>query len=584
MRLVRESEQIPLISGETEVDFNTNTSDISEDKGLVHLVLDFDNNTHVKNYQLRVLAKESGPKLYVYDDHKELIDGEVVRSREVLLTDYFENKHDILIANIGDAVLTGLSVKLEPVDEKTPMNVKLDDYWTIGGDNNSTLSPFESTTDMSAYGMIPNVAKVRLLPDGEGEINAKLVISADGQEDIVVYLSDHARQPKIINGDALPDGVKYVPYSEYVATDNMYDWNNQTFAITSGSLPAGLEIYENTGEIYGVPQEAGTFTFTATVSYSSEYFEDSVKEMTITINDNTDDNVYLASDGVDETNVDYEIKQPIGTEEAQYHYVLDEAEAAQDQVYISFGEYDDFVDLWLNGEKLTRDVDYTYESGSTIITIKGQTFDEKSNRGEGEAGRNTIAMEFRNKKGGNTSGGDHSKDLRRTSQNYYIYSNTTPVDPTPVDPTPVLPQNVTLTAHIIDETDAPLADANLELHSTVQYGVTDKNGNATFKAVEFGAHQIFVKDASGKELGSQAFTLVEGKSSSTNGNVITAPRGSNVSLTIKINKETKEAVIEKVDVTANTSDHSSAPVFGFILFGSAMLAAAAYLLRKRITA
>ena len=301
---------------------------------------------------------------------------------------------------------------------------------------------------------------------------------------------------------------------------------------------------------------------------------------------------FEASDGTDpETNVNYEIQQAIGTDVGGYHYVVDEADAYEDQVFVSNGNLGDFVGLWLNGEKLTGGkpgtpgVDYTYESGSSIITIKGQTFGEKSRRGDGEDGRNTISMEFRNDEGGVVhsevytnpdDSGDHSKDLRNTSQNYYIPANTQPVV--------VLPQNVTLSAHIIDETDAPLADANLELHSTVQYGVTDKNGNATFKAVEFGAHQIFVKDASGKELGSQAFTLVEGKNSSTSGNVITAPRGSNVSLTIKINKETKEAVIEKVDVTANTSDHSSAPAFVFILFGSAVLAAAAFLIRKRITA
>ena len=593
--VVRNGDQTELISGETKVDFSLDEIEsedgkIVNDKGLAHIIVDFDDGEHLKNYQLRVISRESGPKLYVYDDHKELIDGEVIRSREVLLTDYFENKHDILIANIGDQPLTGLSVTLEPVAEGVPKNVKLDDYWAIGGENNNVLPEFgdpekpESITDKSAYGMIQNVAKVRLLPDGDGEggVNAKLVITADGQEPVVVYLSDEPRQPQIVY-DELPDGVKYVPYSAYVITDNMYDWNPQSFAITSGTLPPGLNLLP-TGEIYGVPTEANSYTFTVTASFGSEYFEDASQEMTLVIKDNTDDNVFEASDGTDETNVNYEIQQVIGTEESQYHYVVDEAEAYEDQVFVSNGVLDDFVALWLNGKKLYPGTDYTFDSGSTIITIKGQTFGEKCNRGEGENGRNTIAMEFRNDNGGNKTHsnpdtGDHSKDLRRTSQNYYIYTNTTPVDPTPV-----LPQNVTLRARVIDENDQPLANANLELHSTVRYGTTNADGIAVFSAVEFGDHTVYVKDSSNNALGSQAFKLVEGQSSSVNGNVITAPRGSDVALTIKVNTKSKEAAIEDVEVTPNTADHNQNALWISLLGISVLIGAAVYAMRKRITA
>ena len=58
--------------------------------------------------------------IYVYDDY---IDKSNRRFREVILDDYFEEKHDILIANIGDVPLSGLKVKLDAT------NVKLDDYW-----------------------------------------------------------------------------------------------------------------------------------------------------------------------------------------------------------------------------------------------------------------------------------------------------------------------------------------------------------------------------------------------------------------------------------------------------------------------
>lgn len=587
--VVRNGTQQELTSGKTSVDFSNDEIEsidgtVVNDKGLVHLVVDFDDGEHLKNYQLRVISKEYGPKLYVYDDHKEIIDGTTVRSREVLLTDYFENKHDILIANIGDQPLTGVSVTLEPIAEDVPMNVKLDEYWTIGGENNSILPKFKPAeeggiTDKSAYGMIQNVAKVRLLPDGDGdEINAKLVISADGQEDIIVYLTNKPRQPKILFAK-LPDGVKYVPYSAYIITDNMYDWNPQSFTI-EGTLPEGLRLIANTGEIYGVPKTADTFTFKVIASFGSEYFEDVEKEVTLVINDNTDSNVYEASDGTDqETNVNYKIKEngEIGTEEAEYLYVVDEAEAYEDQVFVSNGDLGDFVDLWLNGEPLVYNTDYTYDSGSTIITIKGQTFGERSNRGKGETGRNTIAMEFRNKKGGskteaNPETGDHSKDLRRTAQNYYIYSKAAPV--------PVLPQNVTLRARVIDENDKPIANANLELHSTVKYATTNTDGYASFSAVEFGAHTIYVKDTSNNSLGSQTFTLVEGNTSSVNGNMITAPRGASVNLTVKINSKTHEATIESVDVV-DTADHNHIGLWAFILSGSLLIGAAAFVLRRR---
>ena len=55
---------------------------------------------HQKNYLVSFLKKEVGPKLFVYGPD----------SREVFLDEYFEYKHDILIANLGDAPLTGLRV------------------------------------------------------------------------------------------------------------------------------------------------------------------------------------------------------------------------------------------------------------------------------------------------------------------------------------------------------------------------------------------------------------------------------------------------------------------------------------------
>ena len=337
----------------------------------------------LKNYQVTTVKQVSGPKLFVNGPSE----------REVFLDEYFENKHSILIANIGDKDLTGL--KAELIDAS---HVKLDDYWTLGGEGNDRLAAF-TTTNTSGSGEIPSIAKVTLLPDGEGEISGTLKISADGQEDVYIELTGHAGNPKIIT-EQLDDAVKYVPYSHMVATDNMHDWNKVTFSLTEGELPEGLQLYPATGEIYGVPLETGEFPITVTAEYSRDEFEPSVAEFTLKVLDNTNDNVYNATDE------GYLIESHIGTAaDGTHDYVLSEP---QEQLFVSAGLYGEFIDLWLNGEKLTDGVDYTKESGSTRITIRSQTFENKA-----VGGSNTIAAEFR-------VDGDRSKELKRTAQNFRI--------------------------------------------------------------------------------------------------------------------------------------------------------------------
>ena len=210
-----------------------------------------------KNYVVTFVKKESGAKLFVNGPS----------TRTIFLDEYFEEKHDILIANVGDKPLTGIQVTLDAV------NVKLDDYWTVGGENNSTLAAFETTQVTSEYGELANIAKIRLLkPDdselvGDGEVSGTLTISADGQTDVVIELTGRAANPTITTTE-LADAVLYVPYSYVVATNNMNDWNDVTFSIESGDLPKGLELSSTTGEIYGVPMETGTFDLEIKASYS----------------------------------------------------------------------------------------------------------------------------------------------------------------------------------------------------------------------------------------------------------------------------------------------------------------------------
>lgn len=95
--------------------------------------------------------------------------------------------------------------------------------------------------------------------------------------------------------------------------------------------------------------------------------------------DNTNQNVHDASDA------GYEVKEYLGTEMAQgtYDYLIS---GLSDELFVSNGLYDEFVGLWLNGEKLVDGVDFTKVSGSTRMTIRSQTFQNK-----GRSGINTTA-------------------------------------------------------------------------------------------------------------------------------------------------------------------------------------------------
>ena len=348
-----------------------------------------------RNFCISVVKKYvGGPKLFVNG-----INGHDGTKREMFLNSQYENKHDIFIANTGDETLTGLNVEL--IDA---VNVKLDDYWTVGGENNDILSAFtEKSINENIYGYFDNGAKIRLLPVpedemvGNGEISGKLKISADGQEDVVIELSGVMGDPKIYT-EEIPQAVKYVPYSAIIQTTNMNEDIDTEFELVEGKLPEGMT-FTQAGEIYGVPKEFGTFKFKVkasftTNSYYGNYgntyeFPDSFAEFTLEILDNTSENV---KNSIDEG---YEIETSLPEEITNY----------SDYIFESKGELTEFMDFWLDGNKLERDVDYIAEEGSTKITISSQTFKNAGN------GTHTIAAEFR-------VDGNKNNSLKRTAQNY----------------------------------------------------------------------------------------------------------------------------------------------------------------------
>ena len=382
-------------SGHSKIDFHSGEplsySAASED------------GTHLKNYWVTFLTRQSGAKLFVNaatnsvhrDEESDL------PIRTVFLNDYYGNKHDVMFANIGDVPLEGLTVTLTDA-----VNIQLDPYWTIG--DAGTLAPFTTTESIqigtegetSNFGELPNIGKIRLIPTGnDGEISGTLTISSANGGSETIKLTGIAGLPHIIT-DNVEDGVKYVPYSSLLQTDNLYDDDLVQFVVTDGELPNGVEIKPN-GEIYGVPTESGTFTFTVKAVCGGNIESAEGAEYTMTIAENTNLNVLESTDS------GYDVTEFVGVEQDEAGEFL--LEKAQEEVFWTDGSYGYFLDFWLDGEKLVEGEDYESEEGSTKITIYAQTF---KNAGKGT---HTIAAEFR-------EGDPVDGTLKRAAQNYTLNS------------------------------------------------------------------------------------------------------------------------------------------------------------------
>ena len=520
-----------------------------------------------KNYQVSFVKKASGAKLYVNGPSE----------REVMLDEDNEYQHDILIANIGDAELTGLKVELNAT------HAKLDDYWTVGGNGNDKLGAFTTTRRTTSEGELPNLAKIRILPDGTGAISGTLTISANGQEPVVIKLKGYASNPYITT-EGLAEGVKYVPYSFVVATNNMHKWNDVEFKITSGKLPNGVTLSSVNGEIYGVPTETGEFPIRIEANYSNSKFKPYYADFTLVVKENTNENVYNASDE------GYELKEALGVDVGNHDYVL---QTTDDQLFVSTGVLGEFQDLWLNGEKLVDGVDYTKVSGSTRITVRSQTFKNKL-----QEGTNTIAAEFR-------VNGDKNKELKRTAQNFRLEikggngggngsgskkhsgggsgsgssneSTTSAAATTAAGTTAgaVAFDGVKFVTRVMDANNQPMASTTVELHSAPQTALTNTSGYATFNPVEFGTHTFIVKDSAGNVLATKEFELQEGNSVVINGSKLVAKNGSTVALSLKVEKG------ELLLVSAVTTGDHEQPIVWMVMLLSCLVILGVVGYRKR---
>lgn len=363
-------------SGENAHDFS---------KGPVAYSAASENGEKQKNYTVTFAKKQTGGASLFVNGANGPKEADGSTRRELFLNNYFGRGHDVFLANLGNEPMTDLQVTLS-----NAKNVKLDEYWTVGGEGNNTLDAFTRVRAPGYYdGELDNVAKIRLVPDGDGPISGKLSITYGVDQDAVVFtLTGQAGNPQITTTE-IPVGVKYVPYGTMIQNSNIYDWNEVTYKLQSGKLPKGVELRPN-GEIYGVPQETGKFTFQVRMDNSVTDFGRSYANFTLEVQNNTAENVAA------QTDEGYEVS---GLPSQMTSYTT--------QTFKSEGAMGEFIALWLDGKKLVEGEDYTKKEGSTVITADSKVFRDAGR------GSHTIAFEFR-------VNGDVNQQLRKGAQNVNI--------------------------------------------------------------------------------------------------------------------------------------------------------------------
>lgn len=393
-----------------------------------------ESGTHLKNYWVTFVTQTTnGPDLFVNgvtnSAHTDKDDKDTP-VREVFLDASHDYHHDIFFANIGNKTMTGLTVKLEDAE-----NIALDKYWTIDEGKKDSLAAFTTVYSSQSYGELANVSKIRLVPlvkDGkfqDGEVSGTLKIYHDGNKDnpVVIKLTGTVEKPQITTESILP-GVQYVHYSSVIQTNNMYGANDVELKIVSSTVPPQSIILKPNGELYGVPQQSGEWTFTVAAFYKGAEKPVDEKEYTLVIAPNTDINVWDATDS------SYEITTAIPNEDGSVTIdSMDKKDNTFDnatQIFESQGAYLDFIELRLDGVKLTEGEDYTKEPGSTKITLQTQTLKNKCNSSD----THTLSAEFR-------EGGSQGV-MKRSSQNYRLKERKTDPNPNPPkpDPTPNPPK------------------------------------------------------------------------------------------------------------------------------------------------
>lgn len=558
-----------------------------------------ESGTHLKNYWVTFVTQYTeGAKLFVNATNNPDHFSKNGKPQREILINSTNSYHDIFFANIGNATLTGITVSLSDDTQ----GVKLDDYWTVIDGNTNTLAAFTKTTNPD------NIAKVRLVPTDEdyfGGISGTLTISSSNGGSVDIDLTGIAGTPRIVT-DELYDGVKYVPYSCVIMTNNMYGNNNMKFSISGGSLPDGMVLRPN-GELYGIPMKSGEFTFTVKAEYSGAGQKSSCTQTyTLVIKDNTDANV-------DATNDDfqgYTLEERVSRYITVYYSGTNNGNPIVDRIVIdsdlfwSEGAFVELQDFYIDGIKLTEGSDYIAEEGSTKITVRAQTFGHIGVTGSDVP--HTLAAEFRtdnddlmrsaqnvyldyvstgsendqdennsdennqngndlngnnqngndsdgNNQGGNSQGSSGSLGGNSGSSN--VGGNSTNTSNSNKDN-----GSVNVAMRIVNSNGDIISGLAIELHSTPKYASTDKNGSVKFDSVEFGRHTLYIKGASNNKKISKTFSISSGQSIGMTGNVITASAGDTVYITMEYDGSKIKILSVAEDVSSGAGVYSDGKV------------------------
>ena len=234
------------------------------------------------------------------------------------------------------------------------------------------------------------------------EVSGTLTIKSGDKTLIVLKLTGIVGDPVITTTD-IPEAIKYVPYGTMIQNNNKYSWNKVEYQLVYGELPEGMELKAN-GEIYGVPQETGEYTFMVRMKNGSQLNRSSCSKMyTLTVLENTNENVENATDE------GYGLKERVPTiyigSESSGNYV----NSYTSQMMVSNGVFSEYRAVYLDGNKLVEGQDYSAASGSTRIALLTSTLRNVDTTKK----EHTLAIEFRTAEG----------DLKRAAQNYAVVTD-----------------------------------------------------------------------------------------------------------------------------------------------------------------
>lgn len=260
---------------------------------------------------------------------------------------------------------------------------KVDEMFTADENLNIIYSPRNIVTEIAlpasnGFSWIYNESEILSLPQNLGTSVQVMKVPVKNLEE--------PTKPEIIT-TRLEDAVQNVPYESKLQNNG---WDSVKYEVSSGVLPEGINLNVD-GTIYGITKETGTFQFTVVMEVKgSSVTAEKVLVLQVL---NSSDRVV---DAIDEPG--YEIIKPIPD--------INIEKEVTDQLFISNGPFHEFRDAYIDGNKLTRNIDYTVEAGSTRITIHAETLEGL------EKGKHTLGIEFRTEEG----------DLKRIAQNFNVNS------------------------------------------------------------------------------------------------------------------------------------------------------------------